>query len=341
MASTAIRRKLGGGRSPAADLLAFQIEVLDHPSPAREFVFAPDSGGSPVRRWRFDFAYPDRWLAIEVDGAFLSGGRHGGTPSAARDLEKRLAAATRCRLRLRPSFGARRSRRAARGEPLRGRPCSPASRWLESLPSSLVLPFWRTPGPPGSRCWRSSAAAAGGSVAAEPSRQLDVEGVEIHIAASAGSGRRPSGPPATKGGPQSASKWARSSGPAWPTSRPGQGPWYSWPRRRLPGRSHERRLHDGPSPHGRVAPEQVGGGFHDQQRSTAARPCSTRLSSLPGAVREIYPAGALAASCAMLLELTTPQEDPSPRTSTAAEEAAHGVHAPTEDVLAKRPNWQV
>ena len=26
--------------------------------------------------------------------------------------------------------------------------------------------------------------------------------------------------------------------------------------------------------------------------------------------------------------------------STAAEEAAHGVHAPTEDVLAKRANWQ-
>lgn len=29
-----------------------------------------------------------------------------------------------------------------------------------------------------------------------------------------------------------------------------------------------------------------------------------------------------------------------PKVSTAAEEAAHGVHAPTEDVLAKRPNWQ-
>ena len=36
-------------------------------------------------------------------------------------------------------------------------------------------------------------------------------------------GRR--GPPATKGGPQSASRWARTSGPAWPTSRTGQGPW--------------------------------------------------------------------------------------------------------------------
>ena len=29
-----------------------------------------------------------------------------------------------------------------------------------------------------------------------------------------------------------------------------------------------------------------------------------------------------------------------PEASTAAEEPAHGVHAPAEDVLAKRPNWQ-
>ena len=50
----------------------------------------------------------------------------------------------------------------------------------------------------------------------------------------------------------------------------GQGPWYSWPRRRPPGRSLERRLHDGLGPHGRVAPEQVRGA------STAARQDSTR-----------------------------------------------------------------
>ena len=33
-------------------------------------------------------------------------------------------------------------------------------------------------------------------------------------------------------------------------------------------------------------------------------------------------------------------DGPKPKASAAAEEAAHGVHAPTEDVLAKRPNWQ-
>ena len=31
---------------------------------------------------------------------------------------------------------------------------------------------------------------------------------------------------------------------------------------------------------------------------------------------------------------------PKPEASTVAEEPAHGVQAPAEDVLAKRPNWQ-
>ena len=33
-------------------------------------------------------------------------------------------------------------------------------------------------------------------------------------------------------------------------------------------------------------------------------------------------------------------DGPKPEASTGTEEAAHGVHAPAEDVLAKRPNWQ-
>ena len=72
-----------------------------------EYLFAPrDANGKPLRRWRFDFriigrcACPhDRMrqtnvqIAVEVEGALFFGGRHGGTPSVVRDLEKKQVAA--------------------------------------------------------------------------------------------------------------------------------------------------------------------------------------------------------------------------------------------------------
>jgi very-short-patch-repair endonuclease len=51
-------------------LLSFQLQLLGLPLPVREFRF------HPTRKWRFDLAYPDNRLAIEIEGATYSGGRH-------------------------------------------------------------------------------------------------------------------------------------------------------------------------------------------------------------------------------------------------------------------------
>jgi len=50
--------------------LAFHIRTAGLPEPEREYRF------HPVRRWRFDFAYPDKMIAIECEGGTWSGGRH-------------------------------------------------------------------------------------------------------------------------------------------------------------------------------------------------------------------------------------------------------------------------
>lgn len=52
------------------------------PEPQREFRF--DS----ARRWRFDFAWPDRRLAVEVEGGVWVRGRHTRGAGYLKDLEK-------------------------------------------------------------------------------------------------------------------------------------------------------------------------------------------------------------------------------------------------------------
>lgn len=73
--------------SDLEDLLAFQCRAAGVPAPEREHRFAAP------RRWRFDFAWPDRKVACEVDGATWSGGRHVRGSGVESDAEKYSIAA--------------------------------------------------------------------------------------------------------------------------------------------------------------------------------------------------------------------------------------------------------
>lgn len=46
------------------------LSEITNEKPVREYRFYSD------RLWRFDFAYPDRKIAIEVEGGTWTGGRH-------------------------------------------------------------------------------------------------------------------------------------------------------------------------------------------------------------------------------------------------------------------------
>jgi very-short-patch-repair endonuclease len=68
------------------DLFAWQLKVAGLPAPFREYRFAAP------RRWRFDFAWPDRLIAVEVDGGTWVNGRHNRGAGFIKDCEKHNAA---------------------------------------------------------------------------------------------------------------------------------------------------------------------------------------------------------------------------------------------------------
>lgn len=47
----------------------------------------------PVRKWRFDYAFPDFKVALEVEGGVFTGGRHTRSLGFLKDIEKYNAAA--------------------------------------------------------------------------------------------------------------------------------------------------------------------------------------------------------------------------------------------------------
>lgn len=69
-----------------SDKLLWQIRATGLPAPVPEHRF------HPLRKWRFDFAWPDRKVALEIEGLTHEGGRHQRLAGYAADLEKYNAA---------------------------------------------------------------------------------------------------------------------------------------------------------------------------------------------------------------------------------------------------------
>lgn len=68
------------------------------PTPVAEYPFHPE------RRWRFDYAWPDQKIAIEVEGGIWTGGRHTSQGGFIGDMEKYTEAAVMgwCVIRITP-----------------------------------------------------------------------------------------------------------------------------------------------------------------------------------------------------------------------------------------------
>ena len=79
--------KIPKAESAAEAELALWIRTSpDVPPPVREFQF------HPTRKWRFDFAWPQIRLAVEIEGLTADGGRHQRIGGFSADLAKYHAA---------------------------------------------------------------------------------------------------------------------------------------------------------------------------------------------------------------------------------------------------------
>ena len=69
-------------KSYLEESMALQISEAELPEPEREKRF------HPIRRWRFDFYWPDLQLALECEGMVFAGGRHTRGTGFTGDCEK-------------------------------------------------------------------------------------------------------------------------------------------------------------------------------------------------------------------------------------------------------------
>jgi uncharacterized protein (UPF0128 family) len=70
-----------------SDLALMQIRAVGLPEPEKEYRF------HDVRKWRFDLAWPDRKIALEVEGGAYISGRHTRGKGYEGDCEKYSMAA--------------------------------------------------------------------------------------------------------------------------------------------------------------------------------------------------------------------------------------------------------
>lgn len=59
-----------------------QVRLAGLPEPEREYKF------HPVRRWKFDFCWPSKMVAVELEGGTWTGGRHTRPVGFEKDCEK-------------------------------------------------------------------------------------------------------------------------------------------------------------------------------------------------------------------------------------------------------------
>ena len=80
-------RVTGPKISQLEELYALQVQGARLPAPVREFRF------DPKRRWRVDFAWPERTLLVEIEGGTWVAGRHSRGSGFVNDCEKYNTAA--------------------------------------------------------------------------------------------------------------------------------------------------------------------------------------------------------------------------------------------------------
>lgn len=70
----------------SSQLSVLLLTSLGLPEPVPEYKF------SPVRRWRFDYAWPEQHVAVELEGGCFISGRHSRGVGMRKDCEKYNAA---------------------------------------------------------------------------------------------------------------------------------------------------------------------------------------------------------------------------------------------------------
>lgn len=68
--------------SKLEERLSLELKAVGLPEPVREYRFWPG------RQFRFDFCWPDKMLAVEVEGGAFSGGRHSRGAGMTTDASK-------------------------------------------------------------------------------------------------------------------------------------------------------------------------------------------------------------------------------------------------------------